>query len=83
MTMNQNSTEVLREEIKKLNQAHDLLQHEMSVHKARADAYRTFIVWAYERSRSTLMLKPGFRGYKDERDNALSEINYKAAGIVR
>lgn len=74
---------ILRNEIKILNEASELLQHEIVVHKARADAYRAFIVWVYERSRNTLMLKPGFRGFKDERDNALSEINYKAAGIVR
>jgi len=74
---------VLKKEIQTMRDINKTISHELDIQKARADHYRSLCEWAYKVSRETLMLEPGFRGFKHARDKALSEINYKLGGAIR
>ena len=74
---------VLRDEIKTQMEINCLLRHELEIYKSRSDHWRDICVWIYKRSREALMLEPGYRGFKDARDNALCEINHKTGGALR
>lgn len=73
---------ILRDEIKTQQQINNMLRYELDLEKSRKEHYRELCVWAHKASRDVLMLKPGFRGFKNARDNALCQINHKMGTVT-